>query len=89
MTNLIEEREKTHGPWPRTAAVAQNMKQLITYELAQSNTMLVPGQREALEMIATKIARIISGDPQHLDSWVDIKWYAELGARSCVRAREP
>jgi hypothetical protein len=35
-------------------------------------------QRESLDMIATKIARIVCGDPDELDSWVDIGGYAEL-----------
>jgi len=29
-------------------------------------------------MIAHKIARIINGDPNHLDSWHDIAGYATL-----------
>jgi hypothetical protein len=37
-------------------------------------------QREALEMIAHKIARIINGDPNYADSWVDIAGYAKLVA---------
>jgi hypothetical protein len=35
-------------------------------------------QREALDMIAHKIARIINGDPDYADSWVDIAGYATL-----------
>ena len=40
-----------------------------------------PVHREALDMIASKIARILSGDATHVDHWVDIGGYAELGAR--------
>jgi len=39
---------------------------------------LAADQREALEMIAHKIARIINGDPNYADSWVDIAGYAKL-----------
>ena len=35
-------------------------------------------QKEALEMIASKIARALSGDSNHLDNWVDIAGYAQL-----------
>ena len=35
-------------------------------------------QHEALEHIATKIARILSGDPNHADHWNDIQGYARL-----------
>ena len=34
---------------------------------------------EALEMIAHKIARILSGDADYADNWVDIAGYAQLG----------
>jgi hypothetical protein len=36
-------------------------------------------QREALELIAMKIARILSGDHNYRDHWDDIEGYAELG----------
>jgi hypothetical protein len=38
----------------------------------------VPIQVEALEMIAHKIGRILSGDPNHQDHWDDIAGYAKL-----------
>jgi hypothetical protein len=37
-------------------------------------------QSEALEMIAHKIARILNGDPNYVDSWLDIAGYATLVA---------
>jgi len=37
-------------------------------------------QAEALDMIFSKIARILNGDPNHLDSWTDIAGYATLVA---------
>jgi len=36
-------------------------------------------QAEALEMIAVKIARILSGDPEYPDHWDDVIGYAKLG----------
>ena len=39
---------------------------------------LAPDQKEALEMIAHKISRILNGDPNYDDSWVDIAGYAKL-----------
>lgn len=41
---------------------------------------LAPDQREALEMIAHKIGRILNGDPNYADSWADIAGYAKLVA---------
>lgn len=42
--------------------------------------LLQPFQVEALEMIAHKIGRILNGDPNYDDSWVDIAGYAKLVA---------
>lgn len=40
---------------------------------------LLPFQREALDLIATKISRILTGDPFAPDHWDDIAGYAHLG----------
>ena len=37
-------------------------------------------QIEALDMIASKIARVVNGNPNHIDSWIDIAGYATLVA---------
>ena len=34
--------------------------------------------REALEMIVHKIARIVNGDPNYIDNWIDICGYSKL-----------
>lgn len=39
---------------------------------------LTPVQKQALEVIADKIARILSGDPNYDDNWHDIQGYAKL-----------
>ena len=39
---------------------------------------LSPAQKESLEMIVHKIARILNGDPNYADSWHDISGYATL-----------
>lgn len=40
--------------------------------------MLTAPQRESLELIATKMGRITSGNPNIQDHWDDISGYAEL-----------
>jgi hypothetical protein len=39
---------------------------------------MAPDQWEALDMICSKISRIVNGDPDYDDSWVDIAGYAQL-----------
>jgi hypothetical protein len=42
-------------------------------------------QREALDYIAGKLSRILSGQPGHADHFRDIAGYAELAARECEK----
>src|SRR5574343_136903 len=39
---------------------------------------LSPDKKQALTVIADKIARILSGDPNYADNWHDIQGYAKL-----------
>lgn len=75
--DLLAERMMTHGDFGEVAVVAQNIRE----EMRQA-----PGwaemrfrQCEALDMIASKIARIVCGDPGFADHWDDIAGYAMLG----------
>jgi hypothetical protein len=38
-------------------------------------------------MIAHKIGRILNGDPNYADSWIDIAGYAQLVADRLTRAQ--
>jgi hypothetical protein len=52
---------------------------ILKYE-AKRGCDLAQDQREALEMIAHKIARILNGDPNYSDNWIDVAGYATLVA---------
>lgn len=79
---LLVEREKTHGSFEKTAAIAQAIK--TVYESYGYHTKLPKsGQAEALDMIASKIARILAGNPDEKDHWDDIAGYAKLGSEAC------
>ena len=77
--SLLAEREKTHGCFSDVAEVAQAIKAAF-YDPVESGTGidLNDVQHEALECIAVKMARIVCGDPKHVDHWVDIAGYAQL-----------
>jgi hypothetical protein len=72
----LNERNKTHGDYIEQAETAQYLK-LIMRSSPNWYCMTSP-MRESMELIATKISRILHGDPYHLDSWHDIAGYAEL-----------
>lgn len=78
---LTAERRATHGDWKTTARAANRLKLALRESLVESAqpTKLNAQQLEALDMILGKIARIVSGDPNHPDHWDDIAGYALLG----------
>jgi hypothetical protein len=74
---LLAERELTHGDFQATALIAQRFKD-ISKSTPNWGANLTDVQRESLEGIFTKIARILSGDPNHPDHWRDIEGGAHL-----------
>ena len=76
MTDILDERQKTHGDYYRVAMMAQELKDVM--RRGKNWKTLDDTQREALEMIATKIGRILAGNPHEADHWRDIAGYAAL-----------
>jgi len=77
INETLNQREKTYGDFRSHAVMSQNLKQAM--ENANYNwTKLSMEQKEALEMIVHKIARILNGDPNYADNWRDIAGYATL-----------
>jgi len=76
----LSERHDTYGYFIYLARISQRLKKVLYNELATRNKDLAPDQIEALEMIMHKIARIVNGDENHIDSWHDISGYATLVA---------
>lgn len=76
---VLLERGARYGKFTGHALITQNLKEVM---YATDNfATLQPDQKEALEMIAHKIGRILNGDPNYDDSWKDIAGYAELVAK--------
>lgn len=76
MTDILTEREKTHGDFYDVASMAQALKDAM--RRGKNWKVLDDTQREALEMMASKIGRILSGNPHEVDHWRDIAGYAQL-----------
>jgi transposase-like protein len=77
---ILDERAATYGSFISVALFAQEMKELMRSALDEQNAGLQADHQEALDMIASKIARILNGDSSHIDSWIDIAGYATLVA---------
>lgn len=79
----LDERGKRYGKFTGHASVTQQIKDAMKSHVVDGTRpwfVLETDQREALEMIAHKIGRILNGDPNYADSWVDIAGYAKLVA---------
>jgi hypothetical protein len=76
---ILNEREETHGKFEDHAAITD----VIKFDMQQSSNWSTLGsmKREALDMIAHKIGRILAGNPNVKDHWDDIAGYAKLVSR--------
>jgi uncharacterized protein DUF6378 len=72
---------KTHGPFDEHAAMAQDIKDRMRSHAGWAR--LSQPHREALDMIAHKVARAVTGDAAYADHWHDIAGYAALGEEAC------
>lgn len=82
---LIAERGKTHGPDAiHQLGHAQALKRAIGH---RENPNLTLAEKEAMDMIAVKLSRLVNGEPIG-DHWDDIIGYAAIGraAREIVTA---
>lgn len=74
--NILNARHERYGTFAEQSLIAQNIKSAIRHSRNWHN--LPADMKEALEMTATKMARILNGDPHYGDSWSDLAGYAQL-----------
>jgi hypothetical protein len=74
--DILRERETRYGDFLDHACITQGIK-LAIFRAADLDKLKCD-HKEALEMIAHKIGRIINGDPEYADNWDDIAGYAKL-----------
>lgn len=77
---ILDARANQYGNFLASANVAIRLKGTMHNAIAQQDLHMAPDQLLALDMIAVKISRILTGNPSHLDSWTDIAGYAKLVA---------
>jgi len=78
IASTLAERGTRYGSFEGHARITQALKLAM---IESPNWLeLADDQMEALQMIAHKIGRILNGDPDYDDSWVDIAGYAKLVA---------
>lgn len=88
--DILAEREGQYGDFMAQSVVTFDLKTVVTHHLAARNKGLAYDQLYALDMICAKMARIINGDANLIDSWADIAGYATLVANRLEReAQQP
>jgi hypothetical protein len=78
LSATLDERGKRYGVFTGHASITQRLKE--TMRATKNWPRLADDQKEALEMVAHKIGRVLNGDPDYDDSWVDIAGYTRLVA---------
>jgi hypothetical protein len=77
---ILNERAGNYGSFATQARIAQRLKHVAHTAAGEQGKTFATDQAEALDMIFSKIGRILNGNPDHVDSWVDIAGYAQLVA---------
>lgn len=80
--DVLEERGKVYGEFKDHAAISRYLKEIFKSHRARPGDFQAHHD-EALDMIANKLARVLNGDPNYKDNWVDIAGYSMLVADLC------
>jgi hypothetical protein len=84
---LLQTRQETHGNFRDNARISQRLKSEFRKDLADTGhahlLYRTPVHAEALDMIAVKLSRLLSGQLNFKDHWDDIAGYARLGSEAC------
>lgn len=83
----LAERGDRYGSFEHHADIAQRLQDVMRVEAGW--TALAADQRQALTVIADKIARMLNGDPSYRDNWHDIVGYAKLVDDRMARDERP
>ena len=74
----LDARAANYGTFKDGAELMQAIKRSMAAHAAKHDKTFADDQWEALEMIVHKIGRIVNGNPNVTDHWVDIAGYATL-----------
>jgi hypothetical protein len=83
---LVAARPKTHGNIEDVANTSQGIMGVLRRSPNWEGLSNV--RKESILLIAHKLARIVSGNPDHADHWDDIGGYAELGKNNAQAPAE-
>ena len=76
LASILSERGSRYGSLMDNATISQKLKEIL--HNSTNWEAMPPDMKEALHMIVHKIARIVEGDFNYDDSWIDISGYSTL-----------
>lgn len=83
VNEVLKERGARYGDYGEQALLVTNITNLLKGEMDVNdqfnalNVKEVAVVEQTLFMLATKMARIVQGDPLYLDNWIDIEGYSK------------
>lgn len=75
---ILKQRGERYGKYSNVSWTAQRLKETMRDSYNWREMKLHWTQKESLDLICNKLARILNGDSNYKDSWVDIAGYAQL-----------
>jgi hypothetical protein len=76
--DTLKARQERYGEFVDNAAIAQGIKQVYRNTPGSKYHDLSEDMRESLDMIASKISRILTGNSEYPDNWHDIQGFSKL-----------
>lgn len=84
--DTLNERNKSYGSFFAQSRISEDLKAIMHGTINWK--LLEPDQKEAFDIIAVKIARLLNGDPNFIDGWHDIQGYARLVETRIIADKE-
>ena len=72
----LADRHKRYGRYGDVAITSQCLQAVM--QSAKNWDAMPADMRESLQMMASKMARVLNGDMECVDSWHDLQGYARL-----------
>lgn len=76
--DTLTHRQRRYGEFTENSQIAIDIKDIFRKSSNWNELKMAKDQMEALDMIAVKVSRILSGDPDYSDNWHDIQGFAKL-----------
>lgn len=81
LAETLADRGKDYGDYDMMCLTIQSLKSVL--HVSPGWAKLSPAHQEALDMITTKMGRVVTGNPNKKDTWIDIQGYAKKAEESC------